>query len=196
MMALDSSLQLACMDDEVEADLPAKSPVDCLTNSYSLYTRLNSISAQLMLPLENVLFIAIKNLMETKRQAANHFVTTIYKKKFLVLNHLKNIRKVLLLEASDLMYYFYSDLFRRIEAGENWTNPYLLTIQLNDILASRFTDMTSLFTVEIVSDYKSDPTTVLDAIDKLRILYNPSNDLSNMINEEPCPATTVCFGSC
>ncbi|XP_065094510.1 gamma-tubulin complex component 5-like [Ochlerotatus camptorhynchus] len=194
MLALDSSLQLACTDDEdEETNLPAVPSSNCLTNAYSLYRRLNSISGQLTLPLEHVLFSAIKNLMETKRQAANHFVTTIYKEEFLVLNHLKNIRKVLLLEASDLMYYFYSDLYRRIEAGENWANPYLLTIQLNDILASRFTDMTSLFTIEIVSEYKCETTTVLDAINKLRILYNPSDDLSNMINEETMSSYNCVF---
>ncbi|XP_058822451.1 gamma-tubulin complex component 5 [Topomyia yanbarensis] len=193
MMALDCSLQLACTDEQTEAELQSEPNADCLTNAYSLYNRVNSISSHLMLPLEQVLFSTIKNLMETKRQAANHFVTTIYKEEFLVLNHLKNIRKVLLLEASDLMYYFYSDLFRRIEAGESWANPYLLTIQLNDILASRFTDMTSLFTIEILSEYKAETTTVLDAIDKLRILYNPSNDLSNMINEETMTSYNCVF---
>nr|XP_029727882.1 gamma-tubulin complex component 5-like [Aedes albopictus] len=196
MLALGSSLQLACTDDDEdeEPDLPFETPIDCLTNAHALYRRLNSISEQLTLPLEHVLFSAIKNLMETKRQAANHFVTTIYKEEFLVLNHLKNIRKVLLLEASDLMYYFYSDLFRRIEAGDNWANPYLLTIQLNDILASRFTDMTSLFTIEILTEYKSETTTVvLDAIDKVRILYNPSQDLSNMINEQTMASYNCVF---
>uniref|UniRef100_A0A182JMA1 Gamma-tubulin complex component n=1 Tax=Anopheles atroparvus TaxID=41427 RepID=A0A182JMA1_ANOAO len=138
------------------------------------------------LPLENVLFNAIKNLMETKRQAANHYVTYIYKEEFRVMDHLKNIRKVLLLEASDLMDYFYSNLFRRIEAGENWANPYLLTIQLNDILASRFTDMTTLFTVEVTrsAGYHLDTTAVILAIDEIRILYDPGHDLSNMVNEE------------
>ncbi|XP_055614267.1 gamma-tubulin complex component 5 [Uranotaenia lowii] len=184
MMALDSSLRLACADEDEELRLPPEPDERCLTNAHSIYARLNSISRQLMLPLENILFEAIKQLMETKRRAANHFVTTIYKEEFLVMNHLKNIRKVLLLEASDLMYYFYSDLFKRIEAGEHWANPYLLTIQLNDILASRFTDMTSLFTVEIVNDGNAESSTsVLDAIDRLSISYSPSNDLSNMINE-------------
>ncbi|XP_053692740.1 gamma-tubulin complex component 5 [Sabethes cyaneus] len=195
MMALDSSLRLACtVNDDSQPELMPDAPADCISNAYFLYKRLNSISANLMLPLENVLFSTIKDLMETKRQAANHFVTTIYKQEFLVLNHLKNIRKVLLLEASDLMYYFYSDLFRRIEAGESWANPYLLTIQLNDILASRFTDMTSLFTIEILSEYKSESTTVvLDAIDQIRVLYNPSNDLSNMINEETMTSYNCVF---
>uniref|UniRef100_A0A182PRU9 Gamma-tubulin complex component n=1 Tax=Anopheles epiroticus TaxID=199890 RepID=A0A182PRU9_9DIPT len=144
------------------------------------------LAAVKTLPLEHVLFNAIKNLMETKRQAANHYVTYIYKDEFHVMDHLKNIRKVLLLEASDLMDYFYSDLFRRIEAGENWANPYLLTIQLNDILASRFNDMTSLFTIEVshAAGYKLDTTTVLLAIDEIRVLYNPNHDLSNMINDD------------
>uniref|UniRef100_A0A182RSD0 Gamma-tubulin complex component n=1 Tax=Anopheles funestus TaxID=62324 RepID=A0A182RSD0_ANOFN len=156
-----------------------------LSNAYTLYTILNSIST-LQLPLEHVLFNAIKTLMETKRQAANHYVTYIYKDEFHAMDHLKNIRKVLLLEASDLMDYFYTDLFRRIEAGESWANPYLLTIQLNDILASRFNDMTSLFTVEVnrTAGYKLDTTVVLMAIDEICVLYNPSHDLSNMINDE------------
>lgn len=184
MMALDSSLQLVCEDDDEEATSSDKFSKNPLTNAHSLYSRLNSITTYLMLPLEHVLFDAIKNLMESKRQAANHFVSTIYKEELLVLNHLKNIRRVLLLEASDLMYFFYSDLFKMIETGEHWANPYLLTIQLNDILASRFTDMTSLFTIEIIARNKNDTTNVLEAIDMLQISYSPSSDLSNMINEK------------
>ncbi|XP_055641192.1 gamma-tubulin complex component 5 [Toxorhynchites rutilus septentrionalis] len=186
MMALDSSLQLACEedDDDGKVDTSEELSKNPLINAHLLYGRLNSISNYLMLPLEHVLFDAIKNLMESKRQAANHFVSTIYKEELLVLNHLQNIRRVLLLEASDLMYFFYSDLFKMIEAGEHWANPYLLTIQLNDILASRFSDMTSLFTIEIIARNKSETTTVLEAIDMLQICYSPCNDLSNMINEK------------
>nr|XP_040228261.2 gamma-tubulin complex component 5 [Anopheles coluzzii] len=190
LLAFNSTLQL--VDESyrlTEASEPSQSCAGrtdrTLSNAYTLYMKLNSIST-LQLPLEHVLFNAIKNLMETKRHAANHYVTYIYKDEFHVMDHLKNIRKVLLLEASDLMDYFYSDLFRRIEAGENWANPYLLTIQLNDILASRFNDMTSLFTVEVnrTAGYKLDTTTVLLAIDEIRVLYNPSHDLSNMINDD------------
>ncbi|XP_035903152.1 gamma-tubulin complex component 5 [Anopheles stephensi] len=189
LLAFNSTLQLvdeSCRQTGTdEPSSPAEQSAGKLSNAYTMYTILNSIST-LQLPLEHVLFNAIKNLMETKRQAANHYVTYIYKDEFHVMDHLKNIRKVLLLEASDLMDYFYSDLFRRIEAGESWANPYLLTIQLNDILASRFNDMTSLFTVEVnrAAGYKLDTTIVLAAIDEIQVLYNPSHDLSNMINDE------------
>ncbi|XP_058117498.1 gamma-tubulin complex component 5 [Anopheles ziemanni] len=191
LLAFNSTLILASSEnvgDETEAvasSIASNTTGRKVTNAFSLYTILNSIST-LQLPLENVLFNAIKNLMETKRQAANHYVTYIYKEEFHVMDHLKNIRKVLLLEASDLMDYFYSSLFRRIEAGESWANPYLLTIQLNDILASRFTDMNTLFTVEVDRSaiYQLDTTSVLLAIDEIRILYNPGHDLSNMVNEE------------
>uniref|UniRef100_A0AAG5D3N1 Gamma-tubulin complex component n=1 Tax=Anopheles atroparvus TaxID=41427 RepID=A0AAG5D3N1_ANOAO len=189
LMAFDSTLVLACsesLDEEYsQISTVSKKLERNVANAHSLYAVLNSIST-LQLPLENVLFNAIKNLMETKRQAANHYVTYIYKEEFRVMDHLKNIRKVLLLEASDLMDYFYSNLFRRIEAGENWANPYLLTIQLNDILASRFTDMTTLFTVEVTrsAGYHLDTTAVILAIDEIRILYDPGHDLSNMVNEE------------
>ncbi|XP_052902053.1 gamma-tubulin complex component 5-like [Anopheles moucheti] len=189
LLAFSSTLQLVNESSRqtgtVEMQSATKQSTRKLSNAYNLYMILNSISS-LQLPLEHVLFNAIKNLMETKRQAANHYVTYIYKDEFHVMDHLKNIRKVLLLEASDLMDYFYSDLFRRIEAGESWANPYLLTIQLNDILASRFNDMTSLFTVEVnrTAGYKLDTTIVLMAIDEIRVLYNPSQDLSNMINDE------------
>uniref|UniRef100_A0A182MQ62 Gamma-tubulin complex component n=1 Tax=Anopheles culicifacies TaxID=139723 RepID=A0A182MQ62_9DIPT len=189
LLAFNSTLQLVDESSRPSAMSESSSATEQstrkLSNAYNLYMILNSIST-LQLPLEHVLFNAIKTLMETKRQAANHYVTYIYKDEFHVMNHLKNIRKVLLLEASDLMDYFYSDLFRRVEAGESWANPYLLTIQLNDILASRFNDMTSLFTVEInrTAGYKLDTTIVLMAIDEIRVLYNPSHDLSNMINDE------------
>uniref|UniRef100_A0A182QQS9 Gamma-tubulin complex component n=1 Tax=Anopheles farauti TaxID=69004 RepID=A0A182QQS9_9DIPT len=189
LLAFNSTLQLVDESDQHTSQSFSVAEISNhrnLSNAYTLYTILNSIST-LQLPLEHVLFNAIKNLMETKRQAANHYVTYIYKDEFLVMNHLRNIRKVLLLEASDLMDYFYTDLFRRIEAGESWANPYLLTIQLNDILASRFNNMTSLFTVEVNATlgYQSErTTTVLLAIDDIRILYNPSHDLTNMINDE------------
>uniref|UniRef100_A0A182VW04 Gamma-tubulin complex component n=1 Tax=Anopheles minimus TaxID=112268 RepID=A0A182VW04_9DIPT len=189
LLAFNSTLQLVDesyrMTGTAEPSSASEQATRKLSNAYTLYMILNSIST-LQLPLEHVLFNAIKNLMETKRQAANHYVTSIYKDEFHVMDHLKNIRKVLLLEASDLMDYFYSDLFRKVEAGESWANPYLLTIQLNDILASRFTDMTSLFTVEVnrAAGYKLDTTIVLLAIDEIRVLYNPSHDLSNMINDE------------
>uniref|UniRef100_A0A182NQR9 Gamma-tubulin complex component n=1 Tax=Anopheles dirus TaxID=7168 RepID=A0A182NQR9_9DIPT len=189
LLAFNSTLQL--VDESHRRATQSFSPTEQsnnrnLSNAHTLYMILNSIST-LQLPLEHVLFNAIKNLMETKRQAANHYVTYIYKDEFHVMNHLKNIRKVLLLEASDLMDCFYTDMFRRIEAGESWANPYLLTIQLNDILASRFNDMTSLFTVEVnpTAGYQPEQmTVVLLAIDEIRVLYNPSHDLSNMINEE------------
>ncbi|XP_053680306.1 gamma-tubulin complex component 5 [Anopheles nili] len=191
LMVFSSTLQLVDESiretgtDAKKISAPTESSGRNLSNAYMLYTILNSIST-LQLPLEHVLFNAIKNLMESKRQAANHYVTYIYKDEFHVMDHLKNIRKVLLLEASDLMDYFYSDLFRRVEAGESWANPYLLTIQLNDILASRFDDMTSLFTVEVnrSAGFKLDTNTVLLAIDEIRILYNSSQDLSNMINDK------------
>ncbi|XP_058057372.1 gamma-tubulin complex component 5-like [Anopheles bellator] len=186
LMALNSTICL--VSEHTDHDLSDKSSTVVkepnLTNAHTVYVTLNSITT-LPLPLEHVLFNAIKNLMETKRQAANHYVTYIYKDEFHVMDHLRNIRKVLLLEASDLMDYFYSDLFRRIEAGESWANPYLLTTQLSDILASRYNDMMSLFTVEIDRSrgYGLDHPTVLQAIDTISVLYIPGHDLSNMIND-------------
>ncbi|XP_049538412.1 gamma-tubulin complex component 5 [Anopheles darlingi] len=186
LMALKSTLNLVSEYTEPQSspELIAK-PERELTNAHTLYEILNEIST-LPLPLEHVLFDAIKTLMETKRQAANHYVTYIYKDEFHVMDHLRNIRKVLLLEASDLMDYFYSDLFRRIEAGESWANPYLLTTQLSDILASRYNDMMSLFTVEIDRSvgHRLEHPTVLQAIDAIRVLYIPGHDLTNMINDD------------
>lgn len=37
----------------------------------------------------------------------------------------------------------------QIENGDNWNNPYMLTVQLNGILCSKFPDMNSLFTVQV-----------------------------------------------
>lgn len=38
----------------------------------------------------------------------------MYKDEYQVLYHLKNLRKVYLLEASDLMYSFYSFIFKKV----------------------------------------------------------------------------------
>lgn len=36
-----------------------------------------------------------------------------------------------------------------MNSGEDWNNSYLLTIQLDDVLASRYPNMQSMFSVEI-----------------------------------------------
>ena len=66
------------------------------------------------LPLEELLISSLTRILKTRIAFANCFVMRLYREEFMVLKHLQNIRKVFLLEASDLMHQFYSKLFQQV----------------------------------------------------------------------------------
>uniref|UniRef100_A0A1A9WVA5 Gamma-tubulin complex component n=1 Tax=Glossina brevipalpis TaxID=37001 RepID=A0A1A9WVA5_9MUSC len=149
--------------------------------------------SQCSLPLEEVLIKTLTRILNHRIELANSFVMKLYREEFAILKHLQNLRKVLLLEASDLMYQFYSKLFKQIESGVHWANPSLLTMQLDDNISVRFPEMSSLFRVEIVSDFRCQTTKVAEAVDGLMITYNFSRELKLIVNDEDIEAYNKVF---
>lgn len=66
------------------------------------------------LPLEEVIVNSLTRILKIRIAFANSFVMRLYREEFAILKHLQNIRRVLLMEASDLMYQFYEKLFQQV----------------------------------------------------------------------------------
>lgn len=92
-----------------------------------------------------------REVLETRINIANQYTLNIYLNEFDIMRHISNLRMVYLLGAGDLMLTFYSNLFKRMNSGENWCNPYLLTIQLDGILCMQYPEMASLFSIQLKS---------------------------------------------
>lgn len=93
-----------CKDPNVLAkkEINARYIYDILQNSkYSL-------------PLEQLINSVLNRLLKRRIAFADNFVLQLYRDEFMLLKHLRNIRKVLLLEASDIMHQFYSNLFKQV----------------------------------------------------------------------------------
>lgn len=67
--------------------------------------------------------------------------------------------------------------------GENWNNSYLLTVQLNEILASKYPDVNSLFSIQLksVNCGEKEP---LDAIKDIVINYSVRDSLRDIIHDK------------
>uniref|UniRef100_W8AZG9 Gamma-tubulin complex component n=2 Tax=Ceratitis capitata TaxID=7213 RepID=W8AZG9_CERCA len=146
-----------------------------------------------ILPLEEVVLSALSRILKTRIAFANSFVMRLYREEFDILKHLRNIRKIYLLEASDVMHQFYTKLFKQIESGEAWANAFLLTTQLDDIICGKFTDMTSLFRIEINSAFRCQTVKVFEAVDELCLTYNLSTELAHMIKSSDLDAYNKVF---
>lgn len=67
--------------------------------------------------------------------------------------------------------------------GENWNNSYLLTVQLNDILASKYPDINSLFSIQLKSVNCAEKQS-LDAIKDIVVNYSVRDSLRDIIHEK------------
>lgn len=75
--------------------------------------------SQNILPIEEVVLNALSRILKTRIAFANSFVMRLYREEFDILKHLRNIRKIYLLEASDIMHQFYSKLFKQVRERIN-----------------------------------------------------------------------------
>lgn len=144
--------------------------------------RFEALSEGCILPVGDIVRETLANLLTARIAVANRFVIGMYRDEFHVLAHLHNLRRVYLLEASDLMFQFYTALFRDIEHTDGWNNAYLLTDQLNGLLCSKYADMSGLFTVH-VSARKFVARNVLDAVRNVSISYAVPPHMSDIIGE-------------
>uniref|UniRef100_A0A336KQ99 CSON012437 protein n=1 Tax=Culicoides sonorensis TaxID=179676 RepID=A0A336KQ99_CULSO len=153
------------------------------TNEPLLFEKFKSTS-NLILPYDNIILKTISKMLNAKLAIADNLVIKIYKEEFQLMSHLNNLRNVYLLEASDLMFEFYTALFTDIEAGKDWMDPYILTVQLSSALSGRMPDAASLFAVEIGSETHCFTTKVLDAIDEISLSYLVDLNLQTVINHK------------
>lgn len=71
-------------------------------------------ASQIILPLEDIVVKSFANILKSRISFANSFVMNMYKNEFKILTHLQNMRKVMLLEASDVMQTFHIQLFKQV----------------------------------------------------------------------------------
>lgn len=64
--------------------------------------------------MQQVILKILNELFDSRIVVANSCVVKLYKEEYHVLDHLQNLRKVFLLESSDLMYEFYSNVFSQV----------------------------------------------------------------------------------
>lgn len=67
--------------------------------------------------------------------------------------------------------------------NENWNNPYLLTVKLDEIIGSRYPNSQSLFSVQVGSAncHEKEP---LDAINDISINYAVRDSIQDVIHEQ------------
>ncbi|XP_061386084.1 gamma-tubulin complex component 5 [Musca vetustissima] len=162
-------------------------------NASSIYESLKKKANKNILPLEELLISTLSHIFKMRIAFANSFVLKLYREEFMILKHLRNIRKVMLLEASDAMHIFYSKLFSQIESGESWANRSLLTMQLDDIICSKYPDMSLLFCLEVNSAFRCQTTKVIEAVEELIVTYNFTRELSHIISPEDIKAYNKVF---
>lgn len=78
-----------------------------------LFDKLKSITT-LILPFDQIILKTISQMLNSKLLIADSLVIEVYKEEFQLLAHLRNLREVYLLEASDLMFDFYTTLFHDV----------------------------------------------------------------------------------
>ena len=69
-----------------------------------------------------------------------------------------------------------------MNAGEDWNNSYLLTVQLDDVLTARYPSMHSLFSVQIMAT-DSHVKETLGAIADITINYAVRDSVCDVIHD-------------
>ncbi|XP_037809588.1 gamma-tubulin complex component 5 [Lucilia sericata] len=166
---------------EEQQDLVANKSSEPI-NALNIYETLQK--SKNYLPLEEAVINALTRILKVRIAFANCFVMRLYREEVMILKHLQNIRKVFLMEASDLMHQFYSKLFQQIESGVTWANPSILTMQLDGIICAKFPEMSSLFRLEINAEFRCETTKVVDCVEEIIVTYNLSRELAYIISNE------------
>lgn len=82
-------------------------------NALEIFEELRN-TCDIILPLEHIILSSLSRILKARIAFANAFVVELYQNEFGIQKHLQNIRKVLLLESSDLMHQFYDKLFIQV----------------------------------------------------------------------------------
>lgn len=173
MLSLESSLKQLERSSSLQAN-----PNAAMTPG-KLFDHLEDVTSYLLLPLEHCIQRILKNLLDKKVSVAEKFVKSIFMKEFHVGQHLRDIRRIFFLESSEFINFLYLKLFPLMESGDtSWSNPYFLTVAINDAVCSHG-DV--VFSVEVDA---IDNLTALGAIGKLKIFYNVNKNICNVFTPE------------
>ncbi|KAL5276802.1 TUBGCP5 family protein [Megaselia abdita] len=171
----------ACNSEKPEEDDKIEESKEL--SSLEIYEKLQNLS-EVSLPLQEIILKSISKILSTRISVSNRFVIKMFKEDFQILKHLQNIRKVLLMEACDIMHFFNTKLFQLIESGKVWANTFTLSRQLEDSMTQRYPDTAGKYQVEILSSFRSKTTKVLSAINEIKISYNLDAELEYIITNE------------
>lgn len=124
---------------------------------------------------------ALGKVLRQRCDLANVYVMRWYRDELLIADHVRFLRHVLMFEADYLIYPFYTNLFRQIEAGMNWASSSDLTTELYDILDVHYPNMACELYVEIISRSRSQSIKVYEALNAVGMVYMMPPALSRII---------------
>ena len=95
-------------------------------------------------------------------------------------NHLSSVRRVFLMEAGDLMFEFYTDVFRRLDDESEDLDSPSATLFLQDCIARRYPEEAERFRIDFVMQDDQDTF----SLEKTALLYDIEWPLSIVLHEE------------
>ncbi|EDW81848.1 uncharacterized protein Dwil_GK25477 [Drosophila willistoni] len=114
----------------------------------------------------------LDNILRDRRNHASAFAMQYYREHLNLAEHVRFLRHIMFLEADYLLYPFYTQLFRNIESGEPWANSAVLTMELYDIIVTRYPDMAGQLHVELVSQVRAKSSKIYEALDAIQLVYD------------------------
>lgn len=136
-----------------------------------------------MLPLERITTKVLSETLNTEIQASDRVMVEIYSKELNLLKHFRLIRRVFLLEDSSTMYTFYSRFFEEIETRQDGIHPLSLTINLQNVLSTKYPDSHSLFRLEVASLHNCKTDNVLQVIRQISLMYKVTPNIARVFDE-------------
>ncbi|XP_068154748.1 gamma-tubulin complex component 5 [Drosophila tropicalis] len=114
----------------------------------------------------------LDNILRDRRNYASFFAMQYYREHLNLAEHVRFLRHIMFLEADYLLYPFYTQLFRNIESCEQWANSAVLTMELYDIIVTRYADMAGQLHVELVSQVRAKSSKIYEALDAIELVYD------------------------
>eukprot|EP00057_Strongylocentrotus_purpuratus_P032104 XP_786630.3 PREDICTED: gamma-tubulin complex component 5 isoform X2 [Strongylocentrotus purpuratus] len=129
--------------------------------------------ADLSKPLELVLYRDLYPGIVRRCQSVCRQLAAVLKKDFSLQDHLLSMRRFFLLEAGDVMYDFYSELFDKIRRHESWQDTLNLNYHLQETLSVRYPEEAARIMVSVEPERLTGKmaTQPIHALDSLTLHY-------------------------
>ncbi|XP_041468475.1 gamma-tubulin complex component 5-like isoform X2 [Lytechinus variegatus] len=124
-------------------------------------------------PLELVLYRDLYPGIVSRCQSVCCQLATVFKTDFNLQDHLLSLRRFFLLEAGDVMYDFYSELFDKIRRHESWQDTLNLNYHLQETLSVRYPEEAARIIVSVEPERLTGKmaTQPIHALDSLTLHY-------------------------